>query len=456
MLSFLLTADRWSLIVVIRKRLFPDEHYFRVFPMQTEAKSESLDPHRWAVFGLICSIYLLVYFHRVSTSVIATDLLAAFQTNAAALGFMSSMYFYPYAVEQPLVGYLSDRLGPRRVVVSWSLLAALGCVVFALAPSVGWASVGRALIGFGVGGVYVPGLKAISQWFSRRDLGTMTGMLIGSGNLGAIVATTPLAWMAAAWGWRFTFFVIGAVTVFLALFAFFFVRDYGDRNASVLKSASVERPLKASALQIITSPWFWLVAALFFGVFGGTVSLQGLWATPFLMSVFNLDRDYASMITMALPIAYMLGAPFFGRLGDRVFSNRIHLLIFLLALLTCAWFSLAFFARPLGVGGVTVLYAAVGGLAGGLGTTLWATAQAKTPPAIMGLMSGLMNPFPLLGMAVMQGVTGTIVNRAGKVGELYATEGYRNAFFVLLVIAAACFVLCVAFRNRLSTRKQGA
>ncbi len=81
--------------------------------MQTEAKTESLDPHRWVVFGVICSIYILVYFHRVTTSVIATDLLAAFQTDAAALGFMSSMYFYLYAVEQPLVGYLSDRLGPR-------------------------------------------------------------------------------------------------------------------------------------------------------------------------------------------------------------------------------------------------------------------------------------------------------------------------------------------------------
>jgi hypothetical protein len=74
----------------------------------------------------------------------------------------------------------------------------------------------------------------------------------------------------------------------------------------------------------------------------------------------------------------------------------------------------------------------------------------------MGLMSGLMNPFPLLGMAVMQGVTGAVVNRAGKVGEVYAPEGYRNAFFLLFLIAAACFVLCVVFRNRLSTKKQGA
>lgn len=423
--------------------------------MQTEAKTESLDPHRWVVFGVICAVYILVYFHRVTTSVIATDLLAAFQTDAAALGFMSSMYFYLYAVEQPLVGYLSDRLGPRRVVVLWSLIAALGCVVFGLAPSIGWAAVGRALIGFGVGGVYVPGLKAISQWFSRKDLGTMTGMLIGSGNLGAIAATTPLAWMAATWGWRSSFFVIGGLTVVLALVGLFFVKDHVDREALPSEASSAEKPLRASALQIVRSSWFWVVAVLFFGVFGGTVSLQGLWATPFLMSLFNLDRDYASMINVALPVGYMLGAPFFGRLGDRVFRDRVHLLTFLCALLTCTWFALTFLPRLLGLGGVTALYAIVGGLAGGVGTTLWATAQAKTPPAVMGLMSGLMNPFPLLGMAVMQGVTGAIVNHAGKVGDVYAPEGYRNAFFLLLLIAAACFVLCLVFRKRLSTKTAG-
>jgi sugar phosphate permease len=421
--------------------------------MQTEAKSQSLDAHRWVVFGVICSVYILVYFHRVSTSVIATDLLAAFQTNAAALGFMSSMYFYLYAVEQPLVGYLSDRLGPRRVVVLWSLIAALGCVVFGLAPSIGWASVGRALIGFGVGGVYVPGLKAISQWFSRKDLGTMTGMLIGSGNLGAIAATTPLAWMAATWGWRASFFAISALTVVLALVGLFFVKDYVEKDTPPTELASSEKPFKPSALHIFSSPWFWVVAALFFGVFGGTVSIQGLWATPFLMSVFNLDRNYASMINIALPIGYMLGAPFFGRLGDRVFPDRVRLLTILCALLACAWFALTFLPRMLGLGGVTALYAVVGLLAGGIGTTLWATAQAKTPPAVMGLMSGLMNPFPLLGMAVMQGVTGAIVNRAGKVGEVYAPEGYRNAFLLLFLIAAACFVLCVLFRKHLSTKK---
>jgi MFS family permease len=418
---------------------------------------ERLDPHRWVVFFFICSVYFLVYFHRVSTSVIAMDLLADFHTNATALGFMSSMYFYFYAFEQPLVGYLSDLLGPRKVVGLWSMAAVVGCVVFALAPSIEWASFGRAIIGFGVGGVYVPGIKAFSQWFSRKDFGTMTGMLIASGNLGAIAATTPLAWLASTWGWRSSFFVIGGVTLALALFGFLFVRDY--RQAEIPKtffSASEKRPARDSALQLLASSRFWLLAMIFFGVFGGIVSLQGLWATPFLMSVFNLERDHASMINMLIPLGYIFGAPFTGWFGDRVFGNRVRLLVFLLAFLTCSWFSLTFLPHQFGLGGVMVLYALVGGLAGGLGATLWAVAHEITPPAILGFMSGLLNPFPLLGMAVMQGVTGALVDRAGKVGEVFAPAGYKSAFLVLLLTAASCFIFCTGFRNRLSTQKQTA
>ena len=66
------------------------------------------------VFSVICLVYFFVYFHRVSTSVIVADLLDAFQTNATALGLMSSMYFYIYAFNQPIVGYLADRIGSRR------------------------------------------------------------------------------------------------------------------------------------------------------------------------------------------------------------------------------------------------------------------------------------------------------------------------------------------------------
>ena len=269
-----------------RPSLFPclsaltNLNIYRKLTMPCVKKSQSRDPHGWVVFGVISSVYFFVFFHRVSISVIAPDLLAAFQTHATALGFMSSMYFYLYALEQPLVGHLSDVFGPRRVVGFWSLAAALGCVLFGLAPTIGWAAVGRGLIGFGVGGVYVPAIKAFAQWFREKEFATMTGLLLASGNLGAIVATTPLAWMASVWGWRSSFLIIGSVTFGLALATLVLVRDHD----AMIEPLSEEPPLKnaqsvtsqGSGLWILRSLRFWILAAILFGFFGTYFTFQGL------------------------------------------------------------------------------------------------------------------------------------------------------------------------------------
>lgn len=291
--------------------------------MKTYPKEVYIDPHRWTVFGSFAAIYFFVYFHRVSTSVVAPDLIVAFHTNATALGFMSSMYFYAYAFEQPVVGYLSDRLGPRRVAGFWSLIAAAGCVIFGLSPSITWASIGRGLIGIGVGGVYVPALKSFSQWFRLKEFTTLTGLLMAVGNVGAIMATTPLAWSSKTWGWRMSFYGIAGITLLLAVVTLVFTRDHetiiGSNVEHNLHPAEDPLPHQKQVRFILTSTKFWMLFIIFFGVYGVFLTLQGLWATPYLMSALQVDRLSASRLNMVLPVGFMLGAPLFGWLNPSPF-----------------------------------------------------------------------------------------------------------------------------------------
>jgi sugar phosphate permease len=420
-----------------------------------EITSHARDPHRWVVFGIISSIYFFVYFHRVSTSVIAPDLLAVFQADATALGFMSSMYFYVYAFEQPLVGYLSDRLGPRRVVSLWTLAAAIGCVVFAFAPTIGWASVGRAIIGFGVGGVYVPALKAFSQWFVKKDFSTMTGLFLAAGNLGALVATTPLVWMAQACGWRASFHIIAGITVVLALAAFFFTRDHSRvqfpvNNPVVSQNPSYPRKATTSIGSVLTSFRFWVFGSLLFGVIGTFLTLQGLWATPFLMSRFGVELTYASKINMLIPLGFIAGSPLWGWVGSRIGRNKMTLLIGLLIIMTAMWTGLIIRSIPWGITGVMIVMFVIGGAAGGLATILWTLVRESTPGAVLGLTTGLLNPFPLLGIAVFQGWTGAILDSVGRVNGIYPPEAYQNAFTLCLVVTVGCLVIAVLARKKLS------
>jgi len=397
-------------------------------------------------------VYFFVYFHRVSTSVIASDLLDAFHTNATALGFMSSMYFYLYAVEQPLVGHLADRINPLKVISFWSLLAAAGCFIFGMAPNIGWASVGRALIGFGVGGVYVPAIKAISLWFKTKEFSTMIGLLMSVGNFGAVIATTPLAWAADSWGWRATFFLIGAITLGLAGIVWLFTRN----GASLREPVSPETPgssgippdSRAKASRILGSRQFWTISIIFFGTYGTLVTLQGLWATPFLMTVFGIERIFASKLNMLIPAGVIIGAPLLGWIADRFSLNKGNTLIAILSAYTLSWIGIIFFYSELGIVGLSLNMMVMGVATGGFISTLWGIVREITPAEMMGLTSGILNPAPFLGVAAFQVLTGAILDRTERTGDLYALSGFKIAFSACLIGIVICLVLSFFLRTR--------
>jgi len=408
----------------------------------------SRDRHRWVVFAMICIVYFFVYFHRVSTSVIVADLLEAFKTNATALGFMSSMYFYLYAFEQPLVGYFTDRIGPRRVIAYWSMAAAVGCVLFGVATNIGWAAAARALIGIGVGGVYVPALKALSLWFGQKEFPIMVGLLMSVGNLGAIIATTPLAWAAGSWGWRPTFFLIAAITLGLAFATLRLTRDH-----SVPTPADREKPFphdsnagaKSNIARIISSRQFWVFGGIFFGIYGTLITLQGLWATPFLMTTLGIGQLVASKLNMLIPIGVMVGAPIIGWLLNRFSLDKRKTLILILAVYTFTW--LALILGALETVGLSVIFVIMGIAGGGFIISLWGIVRDTTPPELMGLTSGLLNSAPFIGVAVFQVITGAILDRAGMADGLYLAAGFENAFSICLIGVVICLALAFAIRK---------
>jgi MFS family permease len=321
-----------------------------------------------------------------------------------------------------------------------------------MAPNIGWASVGRALIGLGVGGVYVPAVKAISQWFRKNEFATMIGLLMSMGNLGAVIATTPLAWAAGTWGWRSTFFLIGGITVVLAFVTLLLTRDYALPPEPVQvgpATASGSNPgSRAKVFKVLASGHFWIVATVFFGIYGTLITLQGLWATPFLMAALGIERIFASKLNMLIPVGVIIGAPFFGWLTDRFSLDKGNTLIAILTVYTLTWIGMIFFYSQLGTAGLSLVLLVMGITTGGFISTLWGIVQETTPEEIMGLTAGLLNPAPFFGVAVYQVVTGAVLDRAGRVGDLYSLSGFRNAFLLCLFGIVICLLL--SFRLRTS------
>ena len=119
--------------------------------------------YRWVCLGLLFFSGLLAFFTRLAPAVAIPNLHADFGLHAAELGLLTSLYLWPFALMQPLAGVLTDALGPRRTVATFLLLAGVGQLLFALAPVLPVALLGRALTGMGMATLYVSAAKIMAQ-----------------------------------------------------------------------------------------------------------------------------------------------------------------------------------------------------------------------------------------------------------------------------------------------------
>ena len=116
-----------------------------------------------------------------------------------------------YAAGMLLTGRLIDKLGTRLgyalAMVFWSL-ASMGT---ALGNSLTSFAISRAALGFGEAAVFPASIKAVAEWFPKKERALATGIFNAGTSFGAMLAPLVVPWLNARWGWRGAFVGIGAL-----------------------------------------------------------------------------------------------------------------------------------------------------------------------------------------------------------------------------------------------------
>src|SRR5262245_58145522 len=157
----------------------------------------------------LIAIYIVSQFLRNSIGVIAPNLAAELALSPAELGLLSSVYFFTFAAVQIPVGMALDRFGPRLCLVVGAAITVAGSIVFASATSPGVLILGRGMLGLGTAGFLVSSLAVYARRFPSDRFATLTGLQVGIGTVGTLVATAPLAVSTATIGWRNSFLAVG-------------------------------------------------------------------------------------------------------------------------------------------------------------------------------------------------------------------------------------------------------
>lgn len=390
----------------------------------------------WVVVMALSSAYFLAYFHRVSPAVLALDLQREFHLTAAALGILSSTYFYPYALLQLPVGSLVDRWGTRLVVTGFIALAGVGSLLFGLAPSFGLAALARGLVGAGVAGVYIPALKAFSSWAGPQEFASVTGLLMAAGNLGALTATAPLAYAAARIGWRATSLGIGLLSLALAAWLWLILQPKPGQVGQE-KRPEEDPPGEGwrRAWELFREPQVLLMGLSLLGKYGPLMSFLGLWGGIYLIAVHGLEKETADYILMMIALGYTIGGPLFGYLSDRVFKRRRPILVVGMAFFFFTWFPFLIGWR-LNPFSWALLALFMGITSGGTGALNFAIVKESVPPYLAGTALALVNTLAFAAVTVFQPLTGWAIGR-GR---------YRWAF--LFCLAGAALGLWCALRSK--------
>lgn len=138
-------------------------------------------------------------------------------SNSGA-GLIGGIYYAGYMAAVPVLSSLTDRIDSRRVYLFACLASCLGAAGFALfAQGTYSALLFQFLIGFGLGGTYMPGLKALTDQLEGKAQSRAVGFYTASFGIGSSLSILICGALGAAlpWQWVFVYGALGPLAAAL-------------------------------------------------------------------------------------------------------------------------------------------------------------------------------------------------------------------------------------------------
>ena len=166
---------------------------------------------RWVICLLLFLATTINYMDRQVLGLLAPFLEKAIGWNELQYGHIVVAFQAAYAIGQLGFGWLIDRWGTKKgyalAMVAWCVAAA----GHGLAGSVTGFMTARFALGLGEAGNFPAAIKAVSEWFPKRERALATGLFNSGSTVGAILAPFAVSAISAAYGWQAAFVALGAI-----------------------------------------------------------------------------------------------------------------------------------------------------------------------------------------------------------------------------------------------------
>ncbi len=402
-------------------------------------------PSFFKVFLPFAIGYFLSYLFRVVNAVIAPDLVADLNINPSQLGLLTGTYFIAFASSQLPLGIFLDRFGPRVVESFLLIFAAIGALIFSLSNSLTGVIIGRAFIGFGVSACLMAAFKSYVIWFPEKLWPRINGFQMAAGGFGALSATLPVEWVLKFTDWRGLFQILALFSIVIAVIIFFVVPE---KESPAKPPESLSQQINGIK-QVFKSIKFWQIAPLTTLSQASYLSLQGLWAGPWLRDIAHMSRPQIANILSFSAIAMITGYITLGFAAEKLNKRGFDVLntaIIGMSLFIGTQALIAFNVElP-----VTFLWIAFG-FFGTSGILSYSALSSSFPKELSGRVTTGINLMVFIAAFILQWAIGAIINlwEISTSGN-YHVDGYKTAFLIILglQVSGLAWYLFLGFKNK--------
>jgi ACS family hexuronate transporter-like MFS transporter len=196
---------------------------------------------RWAICALLFSATAINYVDRQIIGVLKPTLQHEFGWSEIAYGDIVFWFQAAYAAGYLGFGRFVDRIGARLGYAAAVAIWTAAHVAHAFVHSLTGFTLARVALGLGESGNFPGGVKAVTDWFPKKERALAIGVFNAGANVGAIITPLIVPAIALTFGWRAAFLVTGTFSlVWLAAWLAFYRHPKAHKQVSAAELAFIE------------------------------------------------------------------------------------------------------------------------------------------------------------------------------------------------------------------------
>ena len=293
----------------------------------------------WFAFAMTIALMVFDYVDRQVIVSLFPHMKQEWGLSDKQLGGLVSVVSITIALAALPVALFADRASRVKSIVVMATVWSLATISCMFTRSYGQLLAARAVVGLGEAGYGAVGAALIASHFPARMRGALMAGFFASASVGSVLGVMLGGLIAAHWGWKAAFGVVGFPGLLLALL-YLKVRDYPTveltprHDLATRSTRSAAQAIVKALVRSRTMLWVCVGGAAQVLV----VSAIWSWLPSFLNREYGLAPDQAAVKAALVVLCGAIGSVVWGAVVDRAGARRPHAKLYAMALLCIASF----------------------------------------------------------------------------------------------------------------------